>query len=111
MNLGKAIKILETWVEADREFRENKLQSDYDKFCEERNIAIETLIDELEEKKRVNKIALKAFTNLYNTVDRMLYDICNQWEDGADIEDFIGELRELMYDETNKNTYRTFDFK
>ena len=47
MNLDKAIKILETWVEADREFRENKLESDYDKFCEERNIAIETLIDEL----------------------------------------------------------------
>lgn len=48
MNLDKAIRILETWVEADREFRENKLESDYDKFCEERNIAIETLIDELD---------------------------------------------------------------
>lgn len=48
MNLDKAIKILEAWVEADREFRENKLESDYDKFCEERNIAIETLIDELD---------------------------------------------------------------
>ena len=48
MNLDKAIKILETWVKTDREFRGDKMESDYDKFCEERNIAIETLIDELD---------------------------------------------------------------
>ncbi len=111
MDLDRAISILETWIKADREFRENKLESDYDKYCEERNIAMKILIDEIKETKKANKITLKAFNNLYSTADKMFYDICNQWEDGADIEDFVGELRELMYDETNKNTYRTFDFK
>lgn len=36
MNLDKAIKILKFWVKTDREFRENKLESDYDKFWEEK---------------------------------------------------------------------------
>ena len=38
-----AIKLLEQWVKEDRESR-NSTESDFDKFCEERNKAIEELI-------------------------------------------------------------------
>ena len=44
MEIKKAIRILESWIEADRKWRTGAKDSDFDKLCEERNKAIETLI-------------------------------------------------------------------
>lgn len=38
------IKILEEWIEVDRRIRQNSTESDFDKFCEEKNVAMEHLI-------------------------------------------------------------------
>ena len=38
-----AIKLLEQWVKEDRESR-NSTESDFDEFCEERNVAIEEVL-------------------------------------------------------------------
>ena len=40
----KSIELLKEWVRTDREMRDYSTESDYDKFCEERNQAIEELI-------------------------------------------------------------------
>lgn len=50
MDIEKAIKILKEFVKQDRKMRDYKVESDYDKFCEERCIAIETVLNELEYK-------------------------------------------------------------
>lgn len=50
------IEILEEWIKIDRKMRNNSTESDYDKFCEEKCIAIENLIQENKElKERINK--------------------------------------------------------
>lgn len=49
MKLSKAIETLKDWVETDRKMRDfTEPISDYDKFCENRNIAIETVIGEID---------------------------------------------------------------
>lgn len=48
MELEDAIKLLENWVKEDRTLRDNSLESDFDVFCEEKNIAIETVLNALE---------------------------------------------------------------
>jgi hypothetical protein len=48
MNLKQAIEILEQWVERDRRIRKawgEDLEDDYNMFCEEKNVAIETVIN------------------------------------------------------------------
>lgn len=52
MELDRAKKILLSWVKADRNFRNNSIKSDFDKFCEERNEAIQTVLTELEVNKK-----------------------------------------------------------
>lgn len=50
MKLDEAIEILENWIEIDRRMRDFPDVSDYDKydkFCEERNIAIERVLNEI----------------------------------------------------------------
>lgn len=44
MNPKDAIRIMREYVEADRKMRDNSTESDYDKFCEEKNLAIEEMI-------------------------------------------------------------------
>lgn len=46
-------------------------------------------IEELKEK----------YNRLYKTVDDMFLLICNQWEDGMDIELFVNDLRKVIYGE------------
>ena len=53
MDIEKAIKILKEFVKQDRKMRDYKVESDYDKFCEERCIAIETVLNELEKKDKI----------------------------------------------------------
>ena len=43
------IDILKEFIEIDRRIRNNKVESDYDEFCERRCIAIENTIKKLEE--------------------------------------------------------------
>lgn len=48
MELNKAIEILEEYVELDRGCREtNNHSSDFDKFCEEKCLAIESALNEI----------------------------------------------------------------
>ena len=51
MNLEQAIKILEEYVTLDRETRETEdYSNDFDKFCEEKCIAIETVLNHIKER-------------------------------------------------------------
>ena len=60
MDIEKAIKILKEFVKQDRKMRDYKVESDYDKFCEERCIAIETVLNELEKKdKEIEQLEIK----------------------------------------------------
>lgn len=44
MTLEQAIKICQERIDLDRSMRDGKVESDYDKFCENECLAIETLI-------------------------------------------------------------------
>ena len=45
MTLEKAIQICQARIDLDREMRDNKVESDYDEFCENECMAIEKLIE------------------------------------------------------------------
>ena len=45
INVDKAIEILQEYVELDRSIREGDTESDYSKFCEEKCLSIESLIE------------------------------------------------------------------
>lgn len=62
-----------------------------DRCIEELEEQIDRLKDKLDD-------THKRYRELYNAVDNMFYDICNQWEDGMDIEELVGDLRKVMYD-------------
>ena len=47
------LKILEEFIEIDRRIRENKVDSDYEKFCEKRCVAIEHLLQAYKEQEKV----------------------------------------------------------
>lgn len=51
MKLQEAIDILEEWIEIDRMGRRDSTDSDFDKFCEEKNVAIETVLKEVKSNK------------------------------------------------------------
>lgn len=78
--MKKDIEILEEWIKIDREMRNNSLESDFDKFCEEKNIAIENLI-------KRNKELGKTYNTAYN-LGKVFAN--KQWE--ARIKEKIKEL-------------------
>lgn len=45
MTLNEAIEICQARIDLDRNMRDNKVESDYDKFCEKECLAIEKLIE------------------------------------------------------------------
>jgi len=49
MELEQAKEILLEWVKSDREYRNHETESDFDEFCETRNIAIEVVLNKLKE--------------------------------------------------------------
>jgi hypothetical protein len=48
MDLDSAILILKDYVNTDRQIRNHSIESDFDKFCETTCIAIETVLNELD---------------------------------------------------------------
>ena len=51
------IKILEEFIKLDRNIRDNKKESDYEKFCERRCIAIENILAERkQDKERIKEL-------------------------------------------------------
>ena len=49
MKFEQAKEILIEWVRIDRGYRNHENESDFDEFCETRNIAIEVVLNELKE--------------------------------------------------------------
>ena len=45
INVDKAIEILKDYIELDRNIREGDTESDYSRFCEEKCLSIESLIE------------------------------------------------------------------
>ena len=78
MTLKDAIDILTKWVQVDRNMRDN-VESDYDKFCEEKNVAIDTVLRAIKIKDEYLKMISFVLTNPYE---------CMSMEDiEGDIED------------------------
>ena len=76
--MEKYIKILEEWIEVDRKIRQNSTESDFDKFCEEKNIAIENVINrvkELEQDVEKEKIYYKFAKDLIEKYYKLVNDI------------------------------------
>lgn len=59
--MEKYIELLEDWISDDRRLRNNSLESDFDKFCEERNVAIENLIKGYKEKSESEEYLYDAY--------------------------------------------------
>ena len=59
MTTSEAIKILKDYIEIDRCTRNDLNKSDYDNFCEEKCVAIETLIKAYKES--VVNVLIKAY--------------------------------------------------
>jgi hypothetical protein len=53
--MKETIKILKEWIEVDRRKRNYSNESDFDKFCEEKCVAIENLIKRNEELEEIRK--------------------------------------------------------
>ena len=45
MTLNEAIEICQARIDLDRSMRDNKVENDYDEFCEKECLAIERLIE------------------------------------------------------------------
>ena len=113
------IKILEEFIELDRKIRENKVESDYEQFCERRCIAIENVLRErqldkekikqLEEKlkgRTDNTNKLIEVTNLYlNSIPKSLIkEKIEELKETADEDNFIRiQVLEELLKETNAN--------
>ena len=56
-NIEEDIEILEEFIKLDRNIRDNKKESDYEKFCERRCIAIENILAERkQDKERIKEL-------------------------------------------------------
>lgn len=51
MDISEAVKVLEEYIAIDRDIRDNDNNSDYDKFCENQCLAIETILKFVESNK------------------------------------------------------------
>ena len=63
-NIDKAIDILQEYIKADREIREGSIEDDYNLFCENRCLSIESLIKYV----YASRCALKTSSNVYKKV-------------------------------------------
>lgn len=59
MDIKKAKKILTEYINTDREMRRGQVESDYEKFCEEVCVAIETVMKSNEDKDRIIEQLIK----------------------------------------------------
>ena len=53
MDIEEDLKILQEFTELDRKLRNYKVESDYDNFCERRCVAIDHILSEREEDKKI----------------------------------------------------------
>lgn len=59
-NIEEDLEILEEFIKLDRNIRDNKKESDYEKFCERRCIAIENILAERkQDKERIKELEIK----------------------------------------------------
>ena len=94
-------KVLEEFIELDRKIRQNKVESDYDEFCERRCIAIENLLKaykELEEKYNYEKN--RARTELDTVYINARYDERDKWK--SKVKEKIEEIDEKIKYENNE---------
>lgn len=101
MKLEKAIEIMKEWVKIDKDMRERDESkwNDYDKFCEEKNEAIETILKYLEDPmvkidKLFNKEELRRVEKAARDKNKQkLIDWSTQYED------IIHEVYHKKYEE------------
>lgn len=58
------IKLMKEWVERDRDIRHNDIKGDFDEFCERHCIAIENILNRLEQDERVIEEMAECINNL-----------------------------------------------
>ena len=92
-------KVLEEFIELDRKIRQNKVESDYDEFCERRCIAIENLLKaykelkaELEKKDKEIDILKTNNEIMQGELDRIGIDTL-KLEKGMSTDDVIEEIK------------------
>jgi flagellar biosynthesis/type III secretory pathway protein FliH len=80
MNLEEAIEVLKEWIRIDRMTREGEEHSDYDDFCEEKCIAIDTVLKALDE--RYNKGYNKGYQDGFHSAryDKYMNEIYGEGE-------------------------------
>ena len=64
MTLNEAIEICQARIDLDRNMRNNKVDSDYEKFCENECMAIERLIEEYKNKKENPPLTIKELKQM-----------------------------------------------
>ena len=67
INVDKAIEILTEYVKLDRDIREGDTESDYSRFCEEKNDSIESLIEYI----YASRCAFKTSSVISKKVDKV----------------------------------------
>lgn len=117
MSKEEAIKILKEHIKADRNARNNKVESDLDKFCESECVAIETLLKEL----RLAEINVKEMAILIPAAEHRGYvkgrqaekekaakDIATYYIDKDKIKsaksNLLKKCKKLTQEEREKNT-------
>jgi len=90
MNLKDAVDILTEWVQVDRDIRDS-IESDYDNFCEEKCIAIDTVLRAI----KIKDEYLKFINDLL--ID---YDGCVTTET---LKELIDEEREYIHKALNND--------
>ena len=97
------IKILEEWVEVDRRTRNNSMESDFDKFCEEKNVAIENLINRVKDLEEAvdNFMRGKAYST------KQLENLKKNFIQKSKIREKIEELDKMM-DKINQGELQNY---
>lgn len=72
MDIEEDLKILQEFTELDRKLRNYKVESDYDNFCERRCVAIDHILAEREEDKKIEQLIAMGVKSL--TISKKKYD-------------------------------------
>lgn len=102
MNLKDAIDILTKWVEVDRNMRDN-VESDYDRFCEEKNVAVDTVLRAIKIKDEYLKMI--SFALMDDVGDFPIEVIADNIEDAREyaIKAFDNDDKSIIFFNGKKN--------